>query len=272
MRQLNLPPNVTLPISLYVATSNTDPLACPANKLTHSRRVEIINNKKYIEAKIYSERYKTTDIRSSLQIIYKGKCGYCEQNARPMHVEHFRPKSTYYWLTYSWDNLLLACASCNSHKLNKFMIRGTLATFSGNDYSIIHNLNKTYCKLESPLLLHPITDNIKGIFTFEIDGKITSKNRRGIYTIKTCDLNRKSLCDDRRKIVQRLRRDLNSIARKFRTEDKRLEQAAVLTGQLVDGIKEKEEEFIAFRIHLLKNSLESIMNEVFNSKEHLIKA
>ena len=39
-------------------------------------------------------------------------------------VEHFRPKSSYWWLTWTWDNLLFACQWCNTkHKRSQFPLR-----------------------------------------------------------------------------------------------------------------------------------------------------
>ncbi|NMO14962.1 hypothetical protein HPC49_16005 [Pyxidicoccus fallax] len=64
-----------------------------------------------------------------------GKCCYCELLEQPGHndVEHFRPKSRadrrpgsshtpgYWWLTWTWKNLLFACANCNrDHKKDQF--------------------------------------------------------------------------------------------------------------------------------------------------------
>jgi uncharacterized protein (TIGR02646 family) len=45
------------------------------------------------------------------------KCAYCEsikEKSREGAVEHFRPKSTYWWLAYCYDNYLFACTICNS--------------------------------------------------------------------------------------------------------------------------------------------------------------
>lgn len=55
------------------------------------------------------------------------KCCYCEQQVEGKYddVEHFRPKAGaergpgfpttgYWWLAWTWANLLLACKSCNS--------------------------------------------------------------------------------------------------------------------------------------------------------------
>jgi hypothetical protein len=45
-----------------------------------------------------------------------GKCGYCEGKADHVahgDVEHFRPKSVYWWLAYCFDNYVYACQICN---------------------------------------------------------------------------------------------------------------------------------------------------------------
>jgi hypothetical protein len=53
-----------------------------------------------------------------------GKCAYCEApTALVAHgdVEHFRPKSHYWWLAYCYDNYLFSCQICNqSYKGNDF--------------------------------------------------------------------------------------------------------------------------------------------------------
>jgi uncharacterized protein (TIGR02646 family) len=57
-----------------------------------------------------------------------GKCAYCEAPTDTVahgDVEHFRPKATYWWLAYCWDNLLFACQICNqSHKRLQFPVAG----------------------------------------------------------------------------------------------------------------------------------------------------
>lgn len=48
------------------------------------------------------------------------RCMYCE-NSEGTDVEHFRPRSSYPESTYDWENLLWACATCNSnHKRTRF--------------------------------------------------------------------------------------------------------------------------------------------------------
>jgi hypothetical protein len=58
------------------------------------------------------------------------KCAYCEAaTAVVAHgdVEHFRPKSIYWWLAYCYDNYLFSCQICNqSYKGDSFPIFGIL--------------------------------------------------------------------------------------------------------------------------------------------------
>jgi hypothetical protein len=57
-----------------------------------------------------------------------GKCAYCEADAESVSygdVEHFRPKSVYWWLGLCVDNYVFACQLCNQdHKGVKFPIAG----------------------------------------------------------------------------------------------------------------------------------------------------
>jgi hypothetical protein len=56
------------------------------------------------------------------------KCAYCEAATSVVahgDVEHFRPKSLYWWLTYSFDNYLFACQICNQlYKGDSFPVQG----------------------------------------------------------------------------------------------------------------------------------------------------
>lgn len=69
------------------------------------------------------------DAKKTLRKESNDKCAYCEcVTAVVAHgdVEHFRPKSAYWWLAYSYDNYTYACQVCNqSWKGDKFPISGT---------------------------------------------------------------------------------------------------------------------------------------------------
>ena len=57
------------------------------------------------------------------------KCAYCEANTAVVahgDVEHFRPKSVYWWLALCVDNYVFACQLCNqTYKKKHFPIHGT---------------------------------------------------------------------------------------------------------------------------------------------------
>lgn len=65
--------------------------------------------------------------RGALYAAQYGKCAYCEWQPLGIEwspVEHFRPKGMYWWLTWTWSNLLFACQWCNSkHKGTQFPLR-----------------------------------------------------------------------------------------------------------------------------------------------------
>jgi uncharacterized protein (TIGR02646 family) len=103
-------------------------------------------------------------VRAALERDQFGKCCYCEvvipKPHFASHVEHYRPKAYsqqtadgaknypgYYWLTYDWENLFLACPFCNSsNKRNIFPL------------AVIRNRTKSHHgKLgrEKPLLIRP---------------------------------------------------------------------------------------------------------------------
>lgn len=50
------------------------------------------------------------------------KCAYCEAPylRRSAPIEHYRPKAIYWWLAWSWDNLLQICGTCNTVKRDHF--------------------------------------------------------------------------------------------------------------------------------------------------------
>jgi len=68
--------------------------------------------------------YGHAEVKQLLYEIQNEKCIYCETkftHNSPGDIEHFRPKSLYYWLAYDWKNLFLSCEECNRrYKRDKF--------------------------------------------------------------------------------------------------------------------------------------------------------
>ena len=117
---------------------------------TQKRRDELVKAGHYINQDKYHNRYKGTDVKQRLKILYRGKCAFCEQCIEQFHIEHFRPKSIYYWLAYSWDNLLAVCPTCNQNKGNRFEVLRSRISLdeSGLDITRIHYLADEYQEIE----------------------------------------------------------------------------------------------------------------------------
>jgi 5-methylcytosine-specific restriction endonuclease McrA len=191
------------------------------------------------------------------------KCAYCEANhsdGYPVQVEHYRPKGGvtqfgtrvdhpgYFWLAYEWWNLVPACANCNSPhrdpltglahsgKKNDFPIGGTrVETPSADPEQWQDELIA-----EQPLLLNPYFDKPEDHVDFDESGVPFAKTPRGQATIKTCDLDRISLCERR----LNLRNDvLHGMV--FRLEN----------NENLDTIVPPTAEFSLWRKRLLRNRL-----------------
>lgn len=71
---------------------------------------------------------KWKSAKAKLRIDTAKKCAYCEAATSIVthgDVEHFRPKSAYWWLTYCFDNYLFSCEICNQlFKGDRFPISG----------------------------------------------------------------------------------------------------------------------------------------------------
>jgi uncharacterized protein (TIGR02646 family) len=66
------------------------------------------------------------EAKNQLLVETSGKCAYCETPTSVVaygDVEHFRPKSIYWWLAYCYDNYLASCTICNQkYKGDKFAL------------------------------------------------------------------------------------------------------------------------------------------------------
>ena len=93
--------------------------------------------------------YKAADVRLQLEIDQHYKCAFCECYLPLQYhdVEHFRPKSHYYWLGHNWKNLLYSCERCNrSYKKTNFPLAAG---------SIQANSPADDIAQEHPLLINP---------------------------------------------------------------------------------------------------------------------
>lgn len=219
-------------------------------QLTHRRRKELIAKGEYIDNYIYNSRYKKQDIKDILVSLYHHKCAYCEDHAEQTHVDHYRPKKEYYWLAYSWDNLLCSCPTCNQYKTNDFPIKGIKAVppKTTDDLNGINVWSsQIYDDQEIPLLLNPERDAIDNVFSFDKEGQISGVGDRAKYTIDTCRLDRKELVDLRRKIVRDFKDAVTTEIVNATTVDEQRLAVEVLTRDFKRKAEDMTNTFIAYR-------------------------
>ncbi|MCI5074874.1 hypothetical protein [Oricola sp.] len=73
-----------------------------------------------VKKKLFSSsRWKKA--KPQLQAETSGKCAFCETPTSAVYfgdIEHFRPKSAYWWMAYCYENFLFSCRVCNGKKSN----------------------------------------------------------------------------------------------------------------------------------------------------------
>jgi len=231
------------------------------SKITNRRRAELIKNEAFINQEIYESRYTQKDIKENLRSVYHKKCAFCEQKQEIMTVEHYRPKSIYYWLSYSWDNLLWCCQKCNSYKNKNFEIEGELAEFTSDFFNNIHTIGTSYQDIEQPKLINPeIELNPEKHFYFNEDGEIFSNSEIGKYTIKICRLDRKHLNEERQKILDELKELLTE--HRISNDFIGIEKVKVKFESTINQYDKYE--FIAFRKYILDHWFNNIYSEIIN--------
>ena len=199
-------------------------------------------------------RYKVRSVQTRLNEIYHLKCAYCEQKLwdAPKHMEHYRPKNIYYWLAYSWDNLLLSCGSCNSSKGTRFKIENAIVTYNNENFESIHNLGDDYDEREKPYIINPEKEDILEFIKYDIQGKVSSKNLRVSHTIEeACKLNRDELVQKRLPILIDFMNQINKHYEQFskKGDITRFEPDVESFMKKVS----KENEFYSFRYYIINN-------------------
>ena len=203
-----------------------------------------IKAKKYVGKDIYKK------VKVDLERLYKKKCAYCETNITAgayNHIEHYRPKKEYYWLAYSWDNLLLSCPKCNLYKGSKFEINKKRVKYDGQTLEKLHNKTFDFDKFENPKLINPeqvSEDELNKQLTFNLKGEIKPMSERMNYTVETCKLNRNELKIKRKKV-------LNNFNIQFELHKDKKEALKIIKTQIENSI-EKNGEYIAWKDFLLK--------------------
>ncbi|UHG94672.1 hypothetical protein [Spirosoma oryzicola] len=137
-----------------------------------------------------------TIVKEQLWFETVNKCAYCEATTKLVahgDVEHYRPKSIYWWLAYCYDNYLVSCQICNEvFKRDEFPIAGIplnipILTTTTTDAELEDLARSTapdpftdadgmpmadfifQHQLERPYLLNPYFDNPDEYYAWKVD-------------------------------------------------------------------------------------------------------
>ena len=139
--------------------------------------------------------YRADDVRKQLLEDQHNKCAYCESRIPKEYndVEHYRPKSIYYWLGHDWNNLLYSCPLCNR-------------SYKNDDFPLVNEANRVTAPgsiaNEEPLIVNPATEDplLHIRFNRYMAVDITAQGKE---TIKMFQLNdRAELVNDRKELYE----------------------------------------------------------------------
>jgi uncharacterized protein (TIGR02646 family) len=252
-KDLNIVPVSLIPAFSDLFIANNIPTI---TKTTHGRRMDVINAGIYTDDSNHNSRYKTKDVKDALNDIYHGKCAFCEQKIEQSQVEHYRPKSIYHWLVYSWDNLILACAKCNQGKGINFDTKNARVTFNNNEHNVrsINTSSTTYDLNELPLMVNPEVTDPLGHITFQKNGLIKSDNERFAYTIDKCSIDRSYLNVERKKLLDDFHRDIQSIlVENADNIPQQLAEIGVIVKKFIRDAKDVKHPYLAFRKYAIES-------------------
>lgn len=183
----------------------------------------------------FESHWLRDDVRLTLWKSQQKKCCYCERKRdakREPDIEHYRPKTKvegvgrpgYWWLAYSWENLLFCCKACNQTKLAKFPLMGGRRARKSTD-----DLGE-----ESPVVPNPETEDPEELISYDWEfgppemaypvGKDSAG--RGRRAIEVLGLRRTELAEERGRLLLSLRGIAGKMQAALHYERPRLQQRA----------------------------------------------
>jgi uncharacterized protein (TIGR02646 family) len=172
------------------------------------------------------------ELKPELSRLSYGKCWYCEsrQSRSDNAVDHFRPKSSYPWYAFSYQNYRFACSYCNSPHIHPVTKK---SQGKHNHFPLLDNSpvarNEDEIDLEQPVLLDPCNAADVGLLDFQSDGTPCAKFpeqpvvlRRVTESIRLYNLDHPELIEQRRLLGLELKRWItraNAIYPKVREND-----------------------------------------------------
>jgi hypothetical protein len=171
----------------------------------------------------------------------------------------------YFWLAYTWQNLVPSCWECNGHKTDQFPVaasyvgepsyqpaKSTLAEMAtyrnqkGTDY--YYPVPEELDAVEGRLLLNPLLDNPRRAIYFKPRGFIEALTSAGSLTIEAYGLDTFGLQQQRYEKQDHLKRKFFGAAQEADTPEEKLELCRRVLLKYVAGDEDFSEAALDFLI------------------------
>lgn len=171
-----------------------EPGELPGIRRTELERFRAVFAAKGFDRKELGDRY--TEVKRLLWNRQLFKCCYCEKICEDVgnDLEHYRPASRYWWLAWTWENLLFACPNCNRWAKND--------EFPLADETTRLRPEEAPPRGEQPHLVDPAAENPLDAIQFVLDstsGRWVPRPRgasvKGAETIRVLELDRQALLE-----------------------------------------------------------------------------
>ena len=170
------------------------------NRLDERREKELQKIRKAVKSG-KSYRFETLwsdrKVKKFLHRSQHGKCCYCERKRdekRDSDVEHFRPKARvegagnhlgYWWLAYNWENLLIACKTCNEeYKKSKFPLKDE----SKRAYTEKSDIDK-----EEPIMINPLKEDPELLINYDFLAEADFSGKPMVKAVGKCMRSKKTV-------------------------------------------------------------------------------
>lgn len=141
----------------------------------------------------FSKHESRTELKEILETMFHHKCAYCESTHGTRHIEHYWPKSPHPHNAnkgtrakmFVWDNLLLACGTCNGFECKAFRMEW----YDGDRPKLINPCrDDPICYLDINLMEGP---PVRQGFIWPGAGLNRDNSDRAEYTIRRLKLNQR---------------------------------------------------------------------------------
>jgi len=193
--------------------------------------------------------------------LFAHKCAFCEARIEPVQqrLMYFRPQGNvqpasneyhYYWLSFDWSNLYLACRDCFELRGSEFPVENPRVT------AHVSHLDREnaypYFLEERPLLVDPCLDVPIEYLHFDNEGRISStKGSRGRYTIKIFDLNRDQLVKVRKQEAQQLKAKWLEARKQMIEREGKIDSELVTRVDVLTAACDRSAQFAGMKAYLL---------------------